>query len=158
MPRVREIHNLKVLHVGDRTEISLHLKLPGELSLDEAHAVATAVEASIEEALPGVDVVHTHLEPLVEESVGTRPPAADVRFEEAAVHDAVREATGSEPTAVRFLDTAGGRIVFVTLAVDPDLPLSTAHERAMAAKARIRAALPDVADAVVHTEPVAARR
>ena len=158
VPRVREIHNLSVLHVSDRTEVSLHLKLPGELSLDEAHAVATAVEASIEAALPGVDAVHTHLEPLVEESVGTRPLAADVRLEEAAVRDAVREATGSEPTAVRFLDTAGGRIVFVTLAVDPDVPLSAAHERAMAAKARIRTALPGLADAVVHTEPAAAGR
>ena len=38
VPRVREIHNVTVLRVGDRTEVSLHLKLPGDLSLGEAHA------------------------------------------------------------------------------------------------------------------------
>ena len=53
VPRVREIHNINVLHVDGRTEVSLHLKLPGELSLDEAHAVASEVEHAIEEALPG---------------------------------------------------------------------------------------------------------
>jgi cation diffusion facilitator family transporter len=39
VPRVREVHNLTVLDVAGTTEISLHLKLPGELALDEAHAV-----------------------------------------------------------------------------------------------------------------------
>src|SRR5205085_7488496 len=33
VPRVREIHNVNVVDVDGRTEISLHLKLPGELSL-----------------------------------------------------------------------------------------------------------------------------
>src|SRR5213076_3200426 len=41
---VREIHNVAVVQLGDRLEVSLHLKLPGEVSLDEAHAVAESVE------------------------------------------------------------------------------------------------------------------
>ena len=44
VPRVREIHNLSVLRVGGATEVSLHLKLPGDLPLEEAHEVATEVE------------------------------------------------------------------------------------------------------------------
>ena len=35
--RVREIHNLTVVRVGGSTEVSLHLKLPGELPLEDAH-------------------------------------------------------------------------------------------------------------------------
>src|SRR5947207_7154839 len=54
VPRVREVHNVSVLTVDGRTEVSLHLKLPGELSLDEAHAVASQVEDAIVEALPEV--------------------------------------------------------------------------------------------------------
>ena len=34
VPSVREIHNLTVLEVGEGVEISLHLKLPGDLTLD----------------------------------------------------------------------------------------------------------------------------
>src|SRR4029079_6962006 len=40
VPRVREVHNIALVDVGGRTELSLHLKLPGDLSLDEAHEVA----------------------------------------------------------------------------------------------------------------------
>ena len=49
VPRVREIHNLTVVRVGPVTEVSLHLKLPGDLPLEEAHAVATEVEREIVE-------------------------------------------------------------------------------------------------------------
>ena len=52
---VREIHNVAVLDAGDRTEVSLHLKLPGDLPLAEAHEVASAVEAAIQAELPEVD-------------------------------------------------------------------------------------------------------
>src|SRR5439155_15473511 len=62
--RVREIHNVSVLNVGGATEIALHLKLPGELPLEEAHALASEVERAIVEAVPEVDAVQTHLEPL----------------------------------------------------------------------------------------------
>src|SRR5207249_2633348 len=44
VPRVREIHNVAVLHVDGRTEVSLHLKLPADLSLEEAHGIASDVE------------------------------------------------------------------------------------------------------------------
>ena len=40
--RVREVHNVSVLHVGGALEVSLHLKLPGDLTLEDAHDVATA--------------------------------------------------------------------------------------------------------------------
>src|SRR5207244_1841895 len=42
--RVREIHNVSVLNVDGATEVSLHLKLPGDLPLDEAHGGASQVE------------------------------------------------------------------------------------------------------------------
>src|SRR5215831_19400868 len=41
---VREIHNLTVLEVESGLELSLHLKLPGDLSLVRAHAIAEQVE------------------------------------------------------------------------------------------------------------------
>src|SRR6266404_5359049 len=79
------------------TEISLHLKLPGKLSLDEAHAVAEDVERAILSALPEVSSVQTHLEPLAEEAAGTRPPAADVAGERELVARIVRDAIGGDP-------------------------------------------------------------
>ena len=85
---VREIHNLSVLQVGDALEVSLHLKLPGELSLEEAHAMAEQVEEAILREVPEVASVQTHLEPLAEAAAGE-----EVAFDAGAIEDAVREET-----------------------------------------------------------------
>src|ERR687887_2483598 len=55
VPQVREVHNVSVLSVDSGTELSLHLKLPGDLPLEEAHDVAEEVERAIRRAVPGVD-------------------------------------------------------------------------------------------------------
>jgi cation diffusion facilitator family transporter len=153
VPRVREIHNITVLHVDGRTEVSLHLKLPGDLSLDEAHGVANEVEQAIEDALPGVDVVQTHLEPLAEEAEGRRARGAQVARDTAAVARIVRARTGAPPRELRFLQTEDGLVVFLTLGLDPAAPLAEAHSRASEIEAQIRAELPSVSELIVHTEP-----
>lgn len=148
--RVREIHNVTVMRIGDRTAVTLHLKLPGDLSLDEAHEVATEVEAAIAGALPEVDAVQTHLEPLSETTQvadsATQPQAATITA-------LVRDITGTEPREIRLLDTDEGPIVLLTLGVAPDTPLSEAHAHASAVEARIRESSPEIADVIVHTEP-----
>jgi cation diffusion facilitator family transporter len=153
VPSVREIHNVTVLRVGDRIEVSLHLKLPGELSLDEAHRIATAVEAAIGEALPEVDAVQTHLEPLTEAGVGRAPSPSDVEAPREVVRRAVRETTGADARELRFLQTDAGLVAYLTLPVAADAPLAEAHARAAEVKARIRDTHPEIADVIVHTEP-----
>ena len=145
---VREIHNLSVLDVDGGAEISLHLKLPGDLPLDEAHAVATEVERAITDTLPEVVSVQTHLEPLAEVSAGT-----SVDRDAGFVEEIVRAATGSAPRALRFLDTEVGLVAFLTLGLDPGTTLADAHRRASEVEERIRRELPEIADVIVHTEP-----
>src|SRR5262249_35366140 len=50
VPRVREVHNLTLLDVDGRTELSLHVKLPGDLQLDHAPACAGQLERDIRTA------------------------------------------------------------------------------------------------------------
>ena len=149
VPRVREIHNVTVLRLGGRTQVSLHLKLPGDLSLDEAHEIANRVEAAIGDALPDVDAVQTHLEPLAET---TRVRATAVPEEE-ELGRLVREVTGSEPRELRLLVTDEGPVLFLTLHIAPETPLAQAHARASEVEGRIREARPEIADVIVHTEP-----
>jgi cation diffusion facilitator family transporter len=148
--RVREIHNISVLQVDGRTEVSLHLKLPGDSSLEEAHRVASEVEHAIEEALPGVDSVRTHLEPLGEEAEGRGVAAA---ADAAAVTRVVQETTGAPPRELRFLETEDGLVVFLTIGLDSTLPLAEAHARASQVEERIRRDVPGVSEIIVHTEP-----
>jgi cation diffusion facilitator family transporter len=151
VPRVREIHNVSVLDVSGGTELSLHLKLPGNLSLGEAHAVASEVEKAILEAVPEVSSVQTHLEPLAETGAGRE--ADDIDADRECVARIVREATGGPPRELRFLHTNEGLVAFLTLAVDPRVQLADAHARASEIEERIRRERPGIADVIVHTEP-----
>jgi cation diffusion facilitator family transporter len=153
VPGVREVHNVVVLELGPRTEVSLHLKLPGGLSLEEAHDVASQVERAIVESVREIDAVQTHLEPLAEPAPGRAAAGADVGRHAEAVARVVRDATGSPPRELRFLRTDEGLVAFLTLGLDPSTPLSEAHARASEIEERIRRAAPDIADVIVHTEP-----
>ena len=151
VPQVREVHNVSVLNVGGHTEVSLHLKLPGDLTLEEAHEVATEVEQAIAAAVPEVDSVQTHLEPLAEAAEGRR--VDDDAAERALVLRIVREVTGQEPRELRFLRTDDGLVAHLTLGLEGDSRLADAHARASEIEERIRRVRPEIADVVVHTEP-----
>jgi cation diffusion facilitator family transporter len=152
VPRVREVHNLALVDVDGRKELSLHVKLPGDLSLEEAHEIAEQLESSISAAVPEISGVQTHLEPLAEttEAREAREAEAD---DAAIVRRIVREATGAEPRGLRFLRTDVGLVAFLTLGLDGTSRLDDAHSRASQIEERIRRERPDIADVIVHTEP-----
>lgn len=145
---VREVHNLTVLDLDGSIEVSLHLKLPGDQSLEQAHDIAERVEESILEQVPEVRIVQTHLEPLKETAA-----AEEIDIDAAAVEAAVREEIGAEPRELRFVRTDEGIVVFLTLGLPSAGSLADAHGRASAIEERVREAVPAVTDVVVHTEP-----
>ncbi len=146
--RVREIHNLAVLDVDGSLEVSLHVKLPGDLPLDRAHEIAEEVEAAIRAQVPEVSSVQTHLEPLAETAAGE-----EVEVDRSAIESAVRAETGSDPRELRLVRTDDGLVVFLTLGLGGEGSLADAHGRASAIEERVREAVPAIADVVVHTEP-----
>ena len=150
IPLVREVHNVSVLSVDGGTEVSLHLKLPGELTLQEAHAIAEDVERTIASTVPEVSSVKTHLEPLTEEA-----GAAVVAGDAAAVGRIVRDTVGVMPDDVRFLETDEGVVAQLTLRLGSETALADAHAQASRIEEEIRRRLPEIAEVVIHTEPAA---
>jgi cation diffusion facilitator family transporter len=146
--QVREIHNLTVIEVDGALEVSLHLKLPGDLPLDSAHDIAEQVEAASLRDVPEVRSVQTHIEPIAETASGQ-----EVDVDTAAIEAAVREETGVAARELRFVRTDDGIVVFLTLGLGREGSLADAHGRASAIEERVRRAVPAVADVVVHTEP-----
>ena len=148
VPGVREVHNVTVLQVANELEISLHLKLPGSLPLDEAHEIAERVERSIGEAVPEATRVQTHIEPLAEASSG-----AEIERDRAAIEWLVQDETGRPPRELRFLTSPEGTVVQLTLPVDGSTPLAEAHAQASRVEERIRREQPEIDEVIVHTEP-----
>jgi cation diffusion facilitator family transporter len=153
VPQVREVHNVSAVETEKGISVSLHLKLPGELSLEDAHAVASEVERAIAGAAPEVRSVQTHLEPLAEAAPGHEVGRFDLGRDREIVDRIVRRTTGQAPRELRFLRTDEGLVAFLTLALDPRSELSAAHARASEIEEEIRRELGEVSDVIVHTEP-----
>jgi cation diffusion facilitator family transporter len=153
-PLVREAHDITIYEHDGRVSISLHLKLAPDVAIGEAHDVAERVEAALRDE-PGVDDVHTHLEPL-EQPLAARPDedqAAPDDAQRARITQLVLGRTGQPPRELRLLHAAGGLVVFVSVAVPADMTLQDAHELASRLEDDIRDGQPHMQDVVVHTEP-----
>jgi divalent metal cation (Fe/Co/Zn/Cd) transporter len=153
-PLVREAHDITIYEHDGRASIALHLKLAPGVPIGEAHEVAERVESTLR-ADPGVDDVHTHLEPL-EQPVAARRDEQRATADEAErdrISELVRRRTGWPPRELRLLHADGGLVVFVSVAVPADMTLQDAHTLASRLEDDIREAQPHMQDVVVHTEP-----
>ncbi len=153
VPGVYEVHNIKVLQVGDRIEASLHLKLPGAIVLEQAHEITSTLEAQVMEAVPEIDDVETHMEPLSDQAVSGTVPDDEVEAEMKLVENAVLSITGYKPRKLRFIDTDEGIVAYLTLVLDPEESLAKAHDVASEIKARVLSEESRIVNVFVHTEP-----
>jgi cation diffusion facilitator family transporter len=150
-PLVRDVHDITIYRHDGRISVSLHLKMDRDLPLSEAHDVAERVEAALR-AEPGVEDVHTHLEPL-ERPLVAQDAAPTDDAERERITELVRQRTGYPPRELRLLHTDAGLVVFLSVTTGTDRPLPDAHELASRLEDDIREAQPHMADVVVHTEP-----
>ena len=151
VPRVREVHNVTAVALATGTELSLHLKLPADLSLAEAHAIAEEVEHAIRDEVPEVSSVQTHLEPLTEEAAGT------------AAHDVARRTSSSSGSSARRPASRRASSASSTPtrgSSRTSRSRSTARRRSArrtraraGSRSAIRAERPEIGDVIVHTEP-----
>jgi cation diffusion facilitator family transporter len=154
IPEVREVHNVRVMRLPEGYELSLHVKLPRELSLDEAHNAVERLEQRVREEVPELKYVHTHIEPLARTDWASAPDTDDTAVEREAIESAVRRVTGSSPLSVSFRDGEQGRVALVTVSLPGDQPLPSAHRHAGAIEEAVRERCPALADVIVHTEPM----
>ena len=61
---VADIHNLRTRRLGNKIAIEMHVRMPGEMSLYEAHEKATRIEKRLREQFGEYTHIALHLEPL----------------------------------------------------------------------------------------------
>jgi cation diffusion facilitator family transporter len=59
---VNDAHHIHVHDYGGQTEITIHVRLKGDIHLEDAHEKASEVERAIKKCVPGAEVT-VHLEP-----------------------------------------------------------------------------------------------
>jgi cation diffusion facilitator family transporter len=152
--RVREVHNVRIVELDGRKQLSLHLKLPAELSLRHSHDVADQIEEAIGREVPEIDAVHVHLEPLTPPSAAEPATEAEREIYEPGIARLAEELTGRRPSEVHLHREPRGLVANLTIDLAGDQTLAEAHRVAGRLEQEIETACPELADVAVHTEPV----
>ena len=63
-PEVSEPHNLRTRRIGSRIAIEAHVRLPGNMSLHDAHEIVSAMERKLRERFGPHTLVTIHMEPV----------------------------------------------------------------------------------------------
>lgn len=155
--RVREIHNVTIHAFDDagrsKLHVTLHAKVDGSASIEQAHSVADEVEAAIAREL-GDDVrVDAHIEPLERTTTGR-----DVTHDRTDVVRSVRELTADEPDIVdchEILVTSSDSALSIVAHVRArrDLPLARIHEASERVENALHARHPEIGEVLIHFEP-----
>jgi cation diffusion facilitator family transporter len=149
------VHDVRVHHMADGHHVDLDLEVPGDLSLDEAHRLATQFEETLRTRLDGVADVETHIEvaPAMPDGVGEDVTAQhhDLVGQVRQVVEAQENVTACHDVRVRYVDND----LYVSLhcTCPASLSMDEAHRCSSQVEGRLREALPHVEHFLVHMEP-----
>jgi divalent metal cation (Fe/Co/Zn/Cd) transporter len=155
--RVREVHNVRIIELDGRNQLSLHLKLPAGLSLRDAHEVADQIEQAIRLEVPEIDTVHVHLEPLSPLSAAEPAPAEERDVHLPPISKLSEDIVGRRPAQLQLYREPRGLVAYLTVQLAGDQTLAEAHRAAGRLEEAVRARCPDLAEVVVHTEPISSQ-
>jgi len=129
----------------------MHAKLPGHISLREATAISSGLEAALRRELPEASRIDIHLEPLEPDVVRGQ----DVTARRADVAGRVREVVEGHQEVVRLRDVElsardGAIYAHVVAEMAPGTSLETAHAVETQLEEMLRAGVPDLEDVVAR--------
>lgn len=155
------VHDIRVHRVNGRLSVNLHVEVPPNLSLDQAHALASDLEQQIAEADERIQSVNTHVEtegPSLDQRLDvTRRERRLVRDIEALAdnvlggdhcHD-VRIYDAADPTARPASDLD----VILHCHFPAETPVTLAHEEAERLERALRERFTYLGSILVHVEP-----
>ncbi len=148
-------HNVHAHEVRGRYFVDLHVEVPANLTLSQAHDRVSKMEQAVRGELPQVRDIHSHIEPFATPAA----PMGDLEAGEKArlraeIMDVAREIAGLSGCSQLHIRSSpdGYDVVFNCLA-DPRLPVAEAHRLADEVEKRLRARVPGISQVLVHLEP-----
>ncbi len=148
-------HGIRIYDLGAGGHaIELHLEVGESLSVEQAHAQATAFEQALGQALPGVTQVITHIEPTgdaIARRAATLADEAQVR----QVLDHLPEETGiaCRPHDVTLRRAEGELHLTFHCTLDASTPIIDAHTITERIEGFLRTQVPNLGRVVIHVEP-----
>jgi cation diffusion facilitator family transporter len=149
------LHECWVQSVDHQLSLHLHVGVDPTLTLSAAHDLVDQLEASLLERQTELTTVHTHIELANHEIL---PGSRVSNSLQKRVHLAIETAAGDisglrHPHAIQVRQIEGKLFVSLEAWVDGALSMTEAHELSTQLQEAIRAAIPNISEALVHLEP-----
>jgi len=151
-------HEVHAHEVGGRYFVDLHVEVPSDLTLGEAHERVSQLEEAVRAELPQVAEVHSHIEPIPAAVIPAGrpvPPGAAGEAElQARIEAIVSGVPGLEGVhGIHIHPAAEGYDVVLHCHADAGMPVAEAHRLAEAAEKAIHAQVEGLSQVLIHVEP-----
>ncbi|MDF1512891.1 MAG: cation-efflux pump [Anaerolineae bacterium] len=150
VPGVLSCHQVRSRGHEMAVFVDLHIQVDPAISNDEAHAIAHRVQARLREEFSNVADVTVHAEPTETLQLPGKQMVYVDTIQAAAAN------LGMEAHNLLLYKIDGHFEAEFHVEVDAGLTLKSAHDMVSALESRVKKALPDVVDIIVHIEPLAA--
>jgi cation diffusion facilitator family transporter len=152
--RGQTVHNVFITEEDGRIEAELHLEMPEDLELCQAHEQAHALEAAVGAELPDIARITTHIEPARHE----RAPLHDVTAGSEELIRTVRRIAKATPGFVECHDIAVRKAqgeIFLTMhcTFAAGQTVREVHAASSALEEHLRRRIPNLVRVTTHPEP-----
>lgn len=152
-------HGIRLYDEGTVRHLELHLEVNETLSLDAAHRQATEFEKELQECVPGLARVVTHLEPSGDSTIRRRTrPAAQIQVKEALVAFMSANPIAIRPHDIEVQQTGPELAVSFHCELDAGTAITEAHDLTVQLEQHLRARIPNLGRVVIHVEPAGGDR
>jgi cation diffusion facilitator family transporter len=147
-------HDMLIYEAGGVRGVDLHLELPGETPLTEAHAITGRIEAEMRRELPRLGPIHIHVDPVRAVGPGGPQLYVDASRLEARLAELARGISGIRQVYdVTARPLRGGLWVICHAKMDARLSVKEAHDLGRELARLAHASLPGMHRLTVHAEP-----
>ena len=148
------VHGLHIHDVRGNMSLELHAEVPDDLSVSQAHEKVTALEKAIGQEIPELKEMVAHIEPVGDHEILTSAVQAGSQEIQQAVEKLPQEIPGlKECHRISILRSSQNVSLSFHCIVDPEMPISRAHELTSITEARLREHFPGLGRVVIHVEP-----
>ncbi len=149
------VHELSAHQLGGRLFVELHLEVPGQSTLQQAHRLASQLEEDILTSTGPASTVNIHMEPQGTEIAGAsemRELARSVQQFISSLHDEYGEVADCHEVHVRSVEHKILASCHCTM--DGQLPITQVHDVTAAVEDRVKEHFPQIFRVTIHPEPV----
>ena len=154
IPEIRDVHNIVFTEGPAGRLVEFHVEMDGDLTVEEAHVMATRLEEKVMALDSCIHKVTSHIEPAGCPACQGEASEYELRI----IEDTIDHLSGLFPEVLSCRDvhvhlTKGGYKVWLCCEFEPGLSVNKAHEVATRLEGHIRSRHTEVESVIIHYEP-----